>query len=90
MIHTQKVAISMPEVLVKEIDALSKRRGLSRSRYITQAVSEKIEAEKKRFITKSYDKIFLRKAGIREIPGRLWVCKQLDEALRIAQEESEQ
>jgi SulP family sulfate permease len=32
----------------------------------------------------------LRKAGIREIPGRLWVCKQLDEALRIAQEESEQ
>ena len=58
MIHTQKVAISMPEVLVKEIDALSRKRGLSRSRYITQAVSEKIEAEKKRFITESYDKIF--------------------------------
>jgi len=58
MIHTQKVAISMPNILVQEIDALSKRKGLSRSRYIAQAVSEKIESEKKRFITESYDNIF--------------------------------
>jgi hypothetical protein len=27
----------------------------------------------------------LRKAGIQEIPERLWVCRSLDEALRIAQ-----
>jgi metal-responsive CopG/Arc/MetJ family transcriptional regulator len=58
MIHTQKVAISMPAILVKKIDTLSKKRGLSRSRYITQAVSEKIESENKRLITESYDKIF--------------------------------
>jgi len=58
MIHTQKVAISMPNILVKEIDALSKSKGLSRSRYIAQAVSEKIESEKNHFIRESYDKIF--------------------------------
>ncbi|MFC1886865.1 ribbon-helix-helix domain-containing protein [Thermodesulfobacteriota bacterium] len=61
MIHTQKaqkVAISMPEILIKEIDALSKKRGLSRSRYITQAVREKVIAEQKLFITECYNKIF--------------------------------
>jgi metal-responsive CopG/Arc/MetJ family transcriptional regulator len=58
MIHTQKVAISMPEILIKEIDALSKKMGLSRSRYITLAVSEKINAEKKKYITECYDNIF--------------------------------
>jgi metal-responsive CopG/Arc/MetJ family transcriptional regulator len=46
MLHTQKVAITMPEVLIREVDAVSKKKGLSRSRYITQAVREKIEAEK--------------------------------------------
>ena len=58
MIGTQKIAITMPNVLVKEIDALSQQKRLSRSRYITQAVREKIESEKKRFITETYDKVF--------------------------------
>ena len=26
--HTQKVAISMPEILIKEIDVLSRKKGL--------------------------------------------------------------
>jgi len=58
MINTQKVAITMPQILIKEIDKLSKKKGLSRSRYITQAVCEKIEDEKKYFITECYDNIF--------------------------------
>jgi metal-responsive CopG/Arc/MetJ family transcriptional regulator len=58
MIGTQKVAITMPQVLIKEIDTVSKKKGLSRSRYITQAVYEKIENEKKRLITECYNEIF--------------------------------
>ena len=56
--HTQKVAISMPEILIKEIDVLSRKKGLSRSRYIAQAVREKVESEKKCSITESYNTIF--------------------------------
>ena len=56
--HTQKVAITMPEILVQEIDTLSKRKGISRIRYITQAVSQSIEEEKKHYITECYNKIF--------------------------------
>ena len=56
--HTQKVAITMPEVLVREIDTLSKKKGISRSRYISQAVSQSIEEEKKRYITECYNEIF--------------------------------
>lgn len=58
MPHTQKVAITMPEILVKKIDTLSKKKGVSRSRYITLAVAEKIEDEKNNFITEAYNEIF--------------------------------
>ena len=56
--NTQKVAITMPENLVKRIDMLRQDKGLSRSRFITLTVSEKIEEGKKRYITEAYDKIF--------------------------------
>lgn len=56
--HTQKVAITMPAILIKQIDDISKKRGLSRSRYITMLVSEQIENEKKRLITEAYNRVF--------------------------------
>ncbi len=56
--YTQKVAITMPEMLIREVDALSKKQGLSRSRYIAIAVREKIDEEKKHFITQCYDDVF--------------------------------
>ena len=56
--NTQKVAITMPESLIKKIDDLRKDKRLSRSRYITLAVAEKIEEGKKRHIKETYDKIF--------------------------------
>ena len=56
--NTQKVAITMPENLVKKIDVLRKDRGLSRSRYITITLAEKIEEGKRRHIKEAYDSIF--------------------------------
>ena len=64
--NTQKVAITMPENLVKKIDMLRKDRGLSRSRFITLTVSEKIEEGKKRHITEAYDRIFSDEAVQKE------------------------
>jgi len=58
MAHTKKVAITIPDVLIKRIDTLSKKKGLSRSRYITLAVAEKVDDENKRFITEAYDMVF--------------------------------
>lgn len=55
----------MPEFLVKEVDTLSKKKGISRSRYITQAVSQTIEEEKKINITACYNRVF-SKADIRK------------------------
>jgi hypothetical protein len=64
--NAQKVAITMPENLIKQVDILSSNQGLSRSRYITLAVAEKIEKEKERFLTDSYDRVFSDEAVQRE------------------------
>jgi hypothetical protein len=55
---TQKVAITMPEDLIKDIDAISKTKGLSRSRYIASALVEKVADEKKGFLKEAYDRVF--------------------------------
>jgi hypothetical protein len=55
---TQKVAITMPEDLIKDIDAISKTKGLSRSRYIASALVEKVADEKKGVLKESYDRVF--------------------------------
>ncbi len=56
--HTQKIAITMPTDLVLMIDDISKKRGLSRSRYISIALQEKMDAEKKIRLKNAYDKVF--------------------------------
>jgi metal-responsive CopG/Arc/MetJ family transcriptional regulator len=55
---TQKVAISMPEDLIKDIDLISKNRGLSRSRYIASTLCAKVAHEKKEFLKQAYDRVF--------------------------------
>lgn len=55
---TQKVAISMPEDLVKDIDLIVKNKGLSRSRYIASALSLKVADEKRELLKQAYDKLF--------------------------------
>jgi metal-responsive CopG/Arc/MetJ family transcriptional regulator len=56
--NTQKVAITMPEDLIKEIDLISKTKGVSRSRYIASALGAKVAAEKRELLKQAYDKVF--------------------------------
>ena len=55
---TQKVAICMPEDLVKDIDLITKTKGLSRSRYIASALGAKVADEKRDLLKQAYDEIF--------------------------------
>jgi metal-responsive CopG/Arc/MetJ family transcriptional regulator len=57
-VNTQKVAISMPEELMKDIDLISKTKGLSRSRYIASALGSKVADEKRRLLKEAYDRVF--------------------------------
>jgi metal-responsive CopG/Arc/MetJ family transcriptional regulator len=56
--HTQKVAITIPADLVTMIDDISKEKGLSRSKYITTVLREKVLSEKERQIKDSYNRVF--------------------------------
>jgi len=56
--NTQKVAISIPEDLLKDIDLISKKKGLSRSRYIASALSTKVADEKRELLKHAYDRVF--------------------------------
>ena len=56
--NTQKVAITIPADLVAMIDDISKQKGLSRSKYISIVLQEKISNEKKQQIKDSYNRVF--------------------------------
>ena len=56
--HTQKVAITIPKELVTMIDDISKKRGLSRSKFISMILREKIMSERNRYIKDAYDRVF--------------------------------
>ncbi len=56
--HTQKVAISIPKELVTMIDDISKKRGLSRSKFISTVLREKLISERNRHIKDAYDRTF--------------------------------
>ena len=56
--NTKKVAITIPADLVVMIDDISKEMGLSRSKYISTVLREKVLSEKERQIKDSYDRVF--------------------------------
>jgi metal-responsive CopG/Arc/MetJ family transcriptional regulator len=56
--HTQKVAITIPKELVTMIDDISKKRGLSRSKFISTVLREKVVSERNRHVRDAYDRIF--------------------------------
>ena len=56
--NTQKVAITIPTDLVVIIDDISRQLGLSRSKYISTVLREKVLSEKERQIKESYNRIF--------------------------------
>ncbi len=60
--HTQKVAITIPKNLVVIIDTLSKQKGVSRSKFISSVLQEKILTEKDRQLKDAYDRIFSDKS----------------------------
>jgi metal-responsive CopG/Arc/MetJ family transcriptional regulator len=64
--NTQKVAITMPIDLLKTIDDISKKKGVSRSRYISIILREKILDEKERQIKASYNRVFSDELILRE------------------------
>ena len=56
--HTQKVAITIPKELVTMIDDISKKKGLSRSRFISTVLREKVMSERNRYIKDAYNRVF--------------------------------
>ncbi len=60
--NTQKVAITIPKSLVLMIDEISKQEGVSRSRYISTVLEEKILKEKDRQVKDAYDRVFSNSA----------------------------
>jgi metal-responsive CopG/Arc/MetJ family transcriptional regulator len=57
-VNTQKVATTIPTDLVIMIDDISKQMGLSRSKYISTILREKILSEKERQIKDSFNRVF--------------------------------
>jgi metal-responsive CopG/Arc/MetJ family transcriptional regulator len=56
--RTEKVAITMPADLIGVIDDIRKRRGVSRSRFITLLLRQKILDEQARDIREAYDRVY--------------------------------
>jgi len=64
--NTQKVAITIPSDLVVMIDAISKQRKVSRSRFISTVLREKLMEERNRHLKDTYNSVFSDKAIIKE------------------------
>ena len=56
--NTQKVAITVPIDLLTIIDQISKQKGMSRSRYISTILREKVLLEKDKRIKATYNRVF--------------------------------
>ena len=57
-VNTRKVAMTIPEDLLGEIDEMSRQRGVSRSRLISDLLREKLVQEQNQSLRSAYDKIF--------------------------------
>ena len=71
--NTKKVAITIPKDLVMMIDMISKQHGISRSKYISRALREKLAHERDRSIREAYDRIFSdSKIGKEQLKTAKW------------------
>jgi len=64
--NTQKVAITMPKDLLAAVDAISREKGISRSRFISLTIEEKIASERDRTLKEAYDRVFSDDSIIKE------------------------
>ena len=56
--NTKKVAITVPKDLIVLIDEISRQKGISRSRFISEVLSEKVRDEQDRQLREAYDRVF--------------------------------
>jgi len=56
--NTRKVAITIPMDLLSKIDTISRRLGLSRSKYISTLLQEKLSEVIESQLKESYDRVF--------------------------------
>ena len=56
--NTQKVAITVPKDLIVIVDEISKLKGISRSKFISLVLNEKMRDEKDRQLKEAYNKVF--------------------------------
>jgi metal-responsive CopG/Arc/MetJ family transcriptional regulator len=64
--RTEKVAITIPSDLISVIDDIRSRRGVSRSKFITLLLQEKIMDEQAREIREAYDRVFSDESIVQE------------------------
>jgi len=56
--NTQKVAITVPKDLIVIVDEISRLKGISRSKFISRVLSEKVQDEKDQQLSEVYNRIF--------------------------------
>ena len=64
--NTKKVAITIPSDLLKIIDNIRSKQSLSRSKFITLLLRQKILEERSLQIRQSYDRVFSDETIVRE------------------------
>jgi metal-responsive CopG/Arc/MetJ family transcriptional regulator len=64
--RTEKIAITIPSDLVSMIDDIRIKRGVSRSKFITLILREKIMDEQVREIQETYDRVFSDESIVKE------------------------
>ncbi len=56
--NTEKVALTIPKDLLAMVDAISRARGVSRSKFISTLISERIRDERNIHLKEAYDRVF--------------------------------
>ncbi len=60
--NTQKIAITVPSDLLDIIDKTTAQRSISRSKFISLVLREKLQEERSRHLKNEYDRVFSDKA----------------------------
>ena len=56
--HTKKVSLTIAEDIIALIDSVSRDMGISRSKYVSLVLRERLKEEKEREIQQAYDDVF--------------------------------
>lgn len=56
--NTQKVSLTISKEIIHMIDSISKDLGISRSKYVSLVLKEKLREEKEKKLKEAYDEVF--------------------------------